>query len=643
LPAPSQVEPADSCPFGGCTIDDTGRILGYDPTTNQFAVRTGGASGSTVELPIVNKRGDVTYALALNDAGQIPYFYAANSPTAVAIYNVNSETSTPVPAVAGTSCKYYYPVSINNVGQVLGFASDCSKAGFYWTWDSTHGTQELNTQIAANPYKIAALGINDNGQILVSLTTSTGAVHWGTLNPATTAAHPKLLARIARNSGAPASPRYEPTAISGYAGRPASFGAAVTFDGPANVRSPFGIADPGNWASHNALPRAGITRRLRLAAAPSYTINNIGAPTGYLGSSPSGFNDTGQIFGQAYNVGNFVADCIVWTGSSFERLPFPSDTIPGTSCTAAGINDADAKTGSYQVVGSSTEEFSNQPHAFAAIAGPAGIQRTTTYFANAPSSMVGVNAGGTAVASAEYGRDTLYDLQGLHYFTTLNAAGSLTLLQTPGSAGAPPVHYLLPAYLTPCPFGGCAINGKNQVLGFDYLTSYDQHATAAFYTVGKPTSLTHVPIQEYSSALFAPTLVAFNNANQILYADPQLGPAIYNIGTGARTVIPVQAPNCQSQLATPLSMNDKGEVLGFVDCPAGITVYFTWDAAGGTKFLSAEIPSNPYTIKPLGVNNNGQILIQLTSSANVNSWGTLDPIAPKASSGRTRYTNERAK
>jgi hypothetical protein len=136
--------------------------------------------------------------------------------------------------------------------------------------------------------------------------------------------------------------------------------------------------------------------------------------------------------------------------------------------------------------------------------------------------------------------------------------------------------------------------------------------------------------------------VTFNNANQILYVDPQFGAAVYNVGTGVKTVIPVSAPNCRSRLATPLSMNDKDEVLGFVACPLG-TVYFTWDPAGGTKFLSAEIPSNPYTITPLGVNDNGQILIQLTSSTYVNSWGTLDPIAPKASGGRPRNTIVRAK
>jgi hypothetical protein len=371
------------------------------------------------------------------------------------------------------------------------------------------------------------------------------------------------------------------------------------------------------------------------AASPGYTIRNIGAPSGYDFSSPSGFNNTGQIFGQAghyLRTGGSTQDCFTWSANVFRRVPLPPPTTFGTGCSANAIADANPATGEYEVVGSAIERFAPDPHAYAAIAGPTGFKRATVYYAYAPSTMVGVNASQISLAAAEFDRDTAYDAQGLLYSTTTGAAGSLTPLQPLATGIGPALHVLAPTYQNPCPFGGCAINARNEVLGFDFLTINDVAATVALYTVGEPSSLVHLPLSDSVGYDGGPVPnassfpVAFNDIDQLLYLDATLeAPALYDADTGVRTIIPVAAgPDCG--LPVPLSLNNLGEVLGtFQYCATPI--YYTWDPVHGTQYLNTQIPANAYTIYPLGVNDNGQILVKLTTSSSVTNWGTLDPVA----------------
>ena len=174
-------EPLRSCAFGGCTINASGTVLGVDGATSAYALFPLGAS-SPRDVPLYVQKGDFGFVVALNDANQIVYF-SIGTPSATYLFNANSGTTTTVPPVAGTSCAHYYPISLNNLGKILGFSSFCKQKPFYYTWDPVNGTQELDLQIPASAYAIRPLGINDNGQILVSLGTSAGATHWGTLDP----------------------------------------------------------------------------------------------------------------------------------------------------------------------------------------------------------------------------------------------------------------------------------------------------------------------------------------------------------------------------------------------------------------------------------------------------------------------------
>ena len=411
------------------------------------------------------------------------------------------------------------------------------------------------------------------------------------------------------------------------------------------VAASFGV--PSGFGVVHSGPGLRNSQRSPAANAPSYTIHNVGYPSGATSSTPGGFNDTGQIFGLAEvpTAQGRVQDCRLWTGFAFVRLPLPAT---GT-CTALAINDANAGSGEYEVVGAATEAFSVGTRAFAVIAGPGGFVRSTIYYANSPSTMVGVNASAVSVASAAFERDRIGDLDGLLYFTTVSAGSALATLQTPTAANAPPIHNLLPiaptyypAYPNPCAFGGCTINAANEVLGFDALTrTAAQTFTLAVYTVGNPASLRHLPL---SGPILAPspaedTPVAFNNADRLVYLDSTTNePAVLDIDTGAKTRLPVLPAGCPaSAQGIPLSMNDLGEVVGFNAGCATPNVYWTWDPLHGTHYLASEIPASAYTIYPLGVNDNGQILVALVDANGVDDWGTLDRVrSPTARSKATK-------
>ncbi len=185
-------KPTGQCGFGGCTVNDAGLFLGYDYLTSQYATYKTGAAPATTELPL-NIVADG--AVAFNDANQIAYYAPSDSArdtTESVVYSLTTSTETVIPPVAGTSCKNYYPISMNDLGEVVGFTTVCSARTFYWTWDPVHGTRDLNTELPAGAPRIQAFGVNDKGQILVSLTSPTGVVHWGTLDPVAPAAtaHP---------------------------------------------------------------------------------------------------------------------------------------------------------------------------------------------------------------------------------------------------------------------------------------------------------------------------------------------------------------------------------------------------------------------------------------------------------------------
>ncbi len=188
-----------SCPFGGCTINDSDTVLALDSVSEDFMVYTPGPSPSGQDLPAIKVSGQ-TGILDMNNADQILYstFDATGTHISSAIYAIGHGITTPIPTIPGNSCSDYVAESLSNAGQVLGYTQNCKKTAdeIYWTWDPANGTQNLNAEIPSNSYhSIAPLGVNDNGQILVSLVTAAGSYDWGTLNPPATATSTRLRRR----------------------------------------------------------------------------------------------------------------------------------------------------------------------------------------------------------------------------------------------------------------------------------------------------------------------------------------------------------------------------------------------------------------------------------------------------------------
>jgi hypothetical protein len=119
----------------------------------------------------------------------------------------------------------------------------------------------------------------------------------------------------------------------------------------------------------------------------------------------------------------------------------------------------------------------------------------------------------------------------------------------------------------------------------------------------------------------------------IYYSDIRL----YEIATGLETKIPKLAGNTCNDYV-PLSLNKAGTVIGYAgDCPTTAEqTYFIYDATNGTRDLMAELPSGDASVLPVGINDNGQILIGITLGNGSIDWGILQPLT--VASGHRRAT-----
>lgn len=176
------------CAFGGCSINDSGTVLAIDPSNGELMTYAPGAQRSGADYAAI----PAAYLVGgeqLNNAGQILYsaYDKAHAHIYSYVYTASSGASSIVPAIAGSTCADYYGISLNNLGQILGYTGNCTNPNdsIYWTWDPADGIQNLNAEIPSNSYSgIIPQGINDNGSILVSLIVPpAGLYDWGTLAP----------------------------------------------------------------------------------------------------------------------------------------------------------------------------------------------------------------------------------------------------------------------------------------------------------------------------------------------------------------------------------------------------------------------------------------------------------------------------
>jgi hypothetical protein len=179
----------DGCGFGGCVINDAGVILALDSFNQKLMTFSFGTTSSAKDLPIIPSAQTSSF---INNANQVATAVATTQPGQLAgdqtyLYSISTGRGTLIPQIDVPADGDYYcePLSLSNAGAILGSCTDIDGNVLYWTWTSKNGVQDLSTEIpvsAAFP-QITPLGINDNGQILVGLASSTGLVHWGILDP----------------------------------------------------------------------------------------------------------------------------------------------------------------------------------------------------------------------------------------------------------------------------------------------------------------------------------------------------------------------------------------------------------------------------------------------------------------------------
>ncbi len=126
-----------------------------------------------------NPDGTAFVATGSAKSSSLPVTQFESTNPSAALQSVNAKV---LPSLAD-GCPSHYLVSSDNLGEVLGFDScSSSSPSTYWTWDPTNGIQAVN--IPSNGYSsVQLLGVNDNGQLLATLVTTSGSYHWGTFNP----------------------------------------------------------------------------------------------------------------------------------------------------------------------------------------------------------------------------------------------------------------------------------------------------------------------------------------------------------------------------------------------------------------------------------------------------------------------------
>jgi len=582
------------CGFGGCLIAADGTLLLYDLFSGSYEVVA--PNGTTRDIALDANLDGVPI---MNNAKQIAYaaetVVAGTTVVQTRLFSVGAGTVATVPSLKGMNCGQYVPVSLNNKGRILGYASGCdSNYGFaYFTFDAATGTQELPSALPGNYFSFFPHAINDKNQILVDLElTSGGASHWGYLQPAAAAASSRVRA------SAPA------TALVVAARNSTKVSMREAFVRPE-------LASLHNRAHPRLTPRTGRPIDLRTllprASAPTYTLVDYGAPaaTEYTLGSPLAFNNNGQILGAAADVPyRENSACLLFDGLTFRNLG-PSSVV---DCSPLALSDENPLTGTVNVVGYSTSAYDApwDAKAFFAVASPkSGAISTRRFAANDDSLLAGVNAMGAAIGVGAFAPTSNAQPQPFEL-----APGENALVLLPSCVTANTCGFIL---TRPCAFGGCDITADGTLFLDGVLIS--------------PGGTKHVvPLD---SNAYGPII---NNNGQILYADGA-NTELYTLATGRATKIP-QIPG-QGGDYEPLSFNNAGHVLGRIHYDSNrADSYYVYDATNGTRFLSAELPSANALLLPVGINDQDQILVELTLPSGVNHWGILRP--PAATSSRLR-------
>ena len=354
-----------------------------------------------------------------------------------------------------------------------------------------------------------------------------------------------------------------------------------------------------------------------------YTIVDVGAPSPALYTAPSAdaFNNAGQIVGTAVSVTAKRTDCFLYAGDG--RFSPISGGSGGGDCFPFAISNPDAAQ-TVRIVGTFSSTYA-APHAFYAVVNASGTT-LSALAQNVPSELTGVNSAGKAVG------DAYYRPAGGFFSTSpmFESAAGPTIVVAQQQCTSYRLFCALnvPDNRYACSFGGCQINDAGTILGFDAQSGH-----LLTRTFGEPMSGRHLPIVAApATALVNGELI--NDADQIAYSVIATAPPnrissyVYSIAHETTTPIPtLKGSSCAQSVL--ISLTNTGEVLGLAQQCANSkdNVYFIWDPVRGTRNLSALIPSDPQysAIFPVGENDKGQFLLNLTLKSGAVHWGILEP------------------
>jgi hypothetical protein len=415
--------------------------------------------------------------------------------------------------------------------------------------------------------------------------------------------------------------------------------ASVSFSPAARVRPAGPIAR--TFVAKPKAPLLHPARRGAIVTGQTYTIVDVGAPssTKFTNATPVGFNNTGQMYGTA--AANATAPgtgpaCLAYTGAAFIGLTSPT-TIQG--CQPAGISDA--ASGFFTIVASVQSFVNPNPSAFAATTRVNGRSTAAKPFASFPFSAIdGINGAGT-IFGHSFNAAFPQGAEAVPYYFSGSAPAALQpacVVPGNGQGNCLSLYEYQPSFgAYPCPFGGCTIAPNGTLLVYDGSSgTYALSAPLAAQWYDVPQTITDgngyannfVDLQESNYGILAMDDITSPNLVGI-------ATAAFVIGTTAWAVVPSLATSCTEHV--PLSENNAGEILGY-DTACGVSTdagYWTWDPVNGVQHLIMPASTTYSSALPLGVNDNGQILVALNLAAGGPvHWGTFNPVAAaKATSG----------
>jgi hypothetical protein len=632
-------EPCLSYPLGGGrVVNKSGTVLGYitgDSTYNGTFAEVSATTGAVNGFQLPNWNNIVA---GIDDKGDVVYMQSGGG-----VYSYDPANQKATELGRGSGCSQQIPQWVNGRGDVLAYFNDCSSPsnnGWY-LWTTSSGSWSAMTFGSApngcsSPFFDLITQMNDKDQFALPMACGS-LTHWALLCPSGSSCGGSNATRLGSRYG------IRMRSMSGF--EPAYRGAKPAAANRPAFSSPLDevlAARPApsmrSEATSRLVQRIGAAREVRSPLAresKSYSIDDIGSPPASLysegcGGSPSGcelgpitLNDTGQIVGQAYpNNGYDRRTCLAWTGSAWVNFG-PSDLAQYGCYPSVGITDA--KNGAFHSVGATSYPTIGGNRMVGYDANVGASSGTMTIFdLNSPSVLTDMNAKGTADGQTYYGPfGGWYD-----NVSSVTSTGKKMQILQKKCAGGGNRCMLAPAMggssadtlsLADCntnSYGVRSISTNGTVFGCSDLDGYYVEANGS-----KAVDFT-LPLASGSQV---GSIVGIDDKGNVIYEQSGSGTSwIYDPSTGTSASLGSLAGSSCTEYV-PISVNASGEVLGeAANCSKGDNVYWTWTSASGMQAVSVR-GSEDETFAAFWLNDDGQILVELSGNGFSGHWGILSP------------------